>query len=299
MKNRLFVIGNGFDLAHNLPTAFDPDFKNIANKIEPAYFWDIYQSRKDEIWSDFENLLGCPDFNNLEQIFDGFEPDYLAESESARDDIIFQSMVNGHLQDVLREFAENAERSLTFKKRKIDFEQLLDLDAYYISFNYTHVLEKLYNIPTYNVLHIHGEVGNDNLILGYPEGNFTPEKYRYDATLRGHYVETTIQEYISNIDDIYVRKAYEHLYDKCKSFSKKPRISCLEFFLENVEINEIIVYGHSCAIDFEYFDFLNVKYPNAVWVFYTNDEKQEINVKNLQKKCGIEIVSLEKCFRSV
>ncbi|WP_418325196.1 AbiH family protein [Ruminococcus sp.] len=44
MKNKLFVIGNGFDLAHNLPTRFDPDFKNIARKYEQDNFWDLYQS---------------------------------------------------------------------------------------------------------------------------------------------------------------------------------------------------------------------------------------------------------------
>ena len=53
MKNKLFVIGNGFDLAHNLPTRFDPDFKNIARKYEQDNFWDLYQSRENDIWSDF------------------------------------------------------------------------------------------------------------------------------------------------------------------------------------------------------------------------------------------------------
>ena len=31
---RLFIIGNGFDLAHDMPTRFDPNFKNIAGQIE-------------------------------------------------------------------------------------------------------------------------------------------------------------------------------------------------------------------------------------------------------------------------
>lgn len=44
MKKKLFVIGNGFDLAHNLPTRFDPDFKNIATKCESESFWELYQT---------------------------------------------------------------------------------------------------------------------------------------------------------------------------------------------------------------------------------------------------------------
>ena len=70
MKHKLFIIGNGFDLAHNLPTRFDPNFKNIARKYEQDGFWDLYQSRENEIWSDFENLLGYPDFNSLEDIYE-------------------------------------------------------------------------------------------------------------------------------------------------------------------------------------------------------------------------------------
>ena len=68
---RLFIIGNGFDKAHNLNTDFDPDFKIIANKYELYNFWDIYQTQDDNIWSDFENNLAHHDFNSLEEIFTG------------------------------------------------------------------------------------------------------------------------------------------------------------------------------------------------------------------------------------
>ena len=68
---KIFIIGNGFDLAHNLPTKYNPDFKSIAEGIEQiSYFWDIYQSQVAEIWSDFETCLAFTDFNNLEEIFD-------------------------------------------------------------------------------------------------------------------------------------------------------------------------------------------------------------------------------------
>ena len=58
--SRLYIIGNGFDLLHKLPTKFDPDFKNIAEKNEViSQFWSLYSSYGDEIWSDFEmNLRG-------------------------------------------------------------------------------------------------------------------------------------------------------------------------------------------------------------------------------------------------
>ena len=40
-------------------------------KYEQDNFWDLYQSCENDIWSYFENLLVCPDFNALEEIFNG------------------------------------------------------------------------------------------------------------------------------------------------------------------------------------------------------------------------------------
>lgn len=292
MKNKLFIIGNGFDLAHDLPTRFDPDFKDIARRYEQDNFWDLYQIRENDIWSDFENLLGCPDFNTLEEIFYGYGPDYYSDRESDRDSIIYQVQLNGNLQDALDEFACEAEDSLCDIQPKDFIEQILDLDGYYITFNYTHTLEDIYDIPWDQILHIHGEVGKGNLVLGYPKGNFTPEKYSYDARGKGSgpYVEIDLEDHISGIEDYYIRTAHEELFDKCKSFYKESRIDLLENFLDmnQCKIEEIIVYGHSCAIDFVYFSYLNTRYSNAYWKFYVRGAEQESNVWYLIEENSIK-----------
>jgi hypothetical protein len=290
MKNKLFVIGNGFDLAHGLPTKFDPDFKNIARRYEQDNFWNLYQSREDDIWSDFENLLGYPDFNAIEEIFYGYEPDYLSERERDRDAIIYQVELNGKLQDALYVFADNAERALSNIQSNVLVRQILDPDGYYLTFNYTHTLEYIYEIPGEQVLHIHGEVGENNLKLGYPKGKFLPEKYSYDirGKGRGCYSEIEIEDYIVNIEDYYIRTAYEDLLEKCKSFYKDIRLDLLDEFLdEKRNIDEIIVYGHSCAIDFEYFGDIRERYPAAYWRFYVRGEEQKSNVNYLITKYGI------------
>lgn len=291
MRTKLFIIGNGFDIAHNLPTRFDPDFKNIALKYEQDNFWELYQSCKDDIWSDFENLLGCPDFNALEAIYDGYAPDYLSDRESDRDSIIVQVDLNGKLRDALCEFADAADKHLHHVRANESIAQLIEQNGYYITFNYTHTLEKVYNIANEHVLHIHGESGQNNLDLGYPEGAFTPEKYYYDirGKGRGPYREVEVEEYINDIEDYYVRTAYEHLIAKCKSFYKEIRVDVLQKFLSEITCNieEIIVYGHSCAIDFAYFSYINANYPTVPWIFYVRGLEQENNVQNLIKNIGI------------
>lgn len=98
----------------------------------------------------------------------------------------------------------------------------------YINFNYTHTLEEIYGIPSEQILHIHGEVGKDNL----------------------------------------------------KLFYKEIKIRLLENFLgkDQCKFEEIIVYGHSCAIAFDYFIYLNTRYSNAYWKFLCKR-------KRLGKKC--------------
>lgn len=295
MKRTLYIIGNGFDLAHNLPTKFDPDFRNIAEKYEYEYFWELYQVETDNIWSDFENLLARPNFNSLEKIFDGYGPDYSSDRESDRDDIILQVEVNGNLRVSLNEFARQAENMLCKINIQLPFAEMFNKQDLFINFNYTHTLEYIYDINPENILHIHGEVDKDNLILGYTEGKFSPEKYFLDVRMKGvgPYAEIELNEYISKIEDYYVRTAYNNLFSKTKSFSKDIKLNLVESFLNNHnnQIEEIVVYGHSCAIDLPYFEYLNKKFPNAKWYFYvkrTINDEQEQNVGNLIKKFAIE-----------
>lgn len=231
MTSKLYVIGNGFDLAHNIPSTFNPDFKNIALKYESGHpcFWDLYQTEDEDIWFDFENLLGRPDFNILEEIFAGYAPDYSSDRESDRDDILNQLSINGNLKEAVAEFARKADAYLENVDRMEFFEELLDSNGYYISFNYTHTLENVYNIPEERIIHIHGEVGKNNLELGFPEGNFKPEKYYYDVRQKGKdpYATLDINDYVNQIEDYYIATAYRELINKCKTFSKTVNVDLL------------------------------------------------------------------------
>ncbi len=258
MIKRLFIIGNGFDLEHKLPTSFDKDFKKIAESNEcKSNFWDLYQTENPNIWSDFEYCLRHPDFNSLEEIFVGYAPNYMSDHESDRDAIIMQADISGNLYKSLNEFAEIAEADICKKyplKKYINYFNDKDI---FVSFNYTHTLEILYEINYNNVLHIHGEVGMNNLILGYLKGKYEPEKYGCDSTQKGRVcIYLDINDYVKQIEDFYIRSAYEALILKTESFYKEFQKKSLSSFLDGKTIDEIIILGHSCKIDFEYFQYI-------------------------------------------
>ena len=55
-----------------------------------------------------------------------------------------------------------------------------------------------------------------------------------------------------------------------------------------------MVYGHSCAIDFDYFSYLNTRYPNAYWKFYVRGAEQESNVWYLIEENSIKNADIIK-----
>ena len=296
MGNRLFIIGNGFDLAHKLPTDFKTDFKRIAEVNESiSYFWDIYQTEKTNIWSDFEYCLGRPDFNSLEEIFDGYGPDYLSEHESDRDAIITQVDINGNLKRSLYEFAETAENAISNRSPLEKYSKLFIEGDYFVNFNYTHTLERLYGIKERNVLHIHGEVGKNILVLGYPKGQYFPEKYLYDVRQkgRGPYRECDIREFVDEMAgkgnfDYYTYSAYKALIQKTESFNKEYQITSFASFLNGKTIDEIIIIGHSCKIDFDYFQYLDKVFPLAKWVFNPFTDEDAGNIAKLINDINVQ-----------
>lgn len=67
-------------------------------------------------------------------------------------------------------------------------------------------------------------------------------------------------------------------------------------FINNMEITEIHVIGHSCKIDFPYFSCLNNKYQFAEWFFTAHTDYDVKNIKNLILKTGIKKYEVQKEF---
>lgn len=280
-QNRLFIIGNGFDLAHGLSTRFDPDFRKIAiGKEADSQFWDLYQSEAPDIWSDFENVLARPNFDELIQIFDAYPPDYSSDRESDRDSSILQAEISGKLNESLRDFATQAEDELQSTKTRFLYRNLLTSESLYVSFNYTHTLETLYGIPSGNVLHIHGEAGVSKLLLGYDANDFDEGKISEDVTGHGQYRGVPAAKYIDGVEDYYVRTAYENLLSTVRLWGKPYQTDKLMSFVKGATIDEIVVVGFSFGkVDAIYFKLLQKLYPGCRFIATAIDEQRAIEYK--------------------
>ena len=103
-------------------------------------------------------------------------------------------------------------------------------------------------------------------------------------------IEEHIKEMLKKeLIDYYTYSAYISLIEKTKSFYKSPHIKELDDFLKDVNVDEIIVIGHSCALVFSYFEYINHNFPSARWVFNPFDEKTKFNIEKMVKL--LEIMS--------
>lgn len=256
----LHVLGNGFDLNHGLPTRYDPDLKDLA--IQGERFegeWESYSIGAD-LWSSVEQQLAYPDVDIILDHLGNYSPDLSSDRESDRDSIIHEA--EQLLAFPLEVFAENADEKLETTKPDAKFVNLFRPDDFFLTFNYTHTLERLYGVPSSRVLHLHGEVGVSQLIIGYEPGAL-----RGVASLDQYDDEENYEHYQS--------RAYDAVKRRLAAFEKLYQHQALNDFVKRIPHapDRIVVFGHSLgSVDRPYFESLARQYPDTRWTLCAHRE---------------------------
>lgn len=218
MEN-LFIIGNDFDLAQGLPTAYS-DFKwflcnnydltdisfDVAeqiydfempestldgsgeecfdfNRLAQFYFKMCNQINQDlntfkTDWTDFESNLAkvtqleieLEDYLDKEGDLDGFYNANLRDNLSVDFNIAYHKMTQRYFFDWIDEIIKSSlyndlcEEKSSLKQLIIDHKD----NSYFLTFNYTPVLEDVYKVPNDQILHIHGTL-DSKLIIGHDD----------------------------------------------------------------------------------------------------------------------------------
>lgn len=175
MNSSIYIIGNGFDRYHNIPSDYR-DFGRYLEAIDPGTYREVetYFCVDDDFWWEFEMQLANFDADTVIDYASHFLMSYGAEdwSESGHHDYQYElgRIVETISTTMRRRFAEWI-RQLPIPTAASFGGELLPLDpsARYLSFNYTQTLQRTYSIPDSHILHIHGNASNpaDQLVLGH------------------------------------------------------------------------------------------------------------------------------------
>lgn len=264
-QETLYIIGNGFDLYHRLDTRYS-DFKNwLVHNKEVDFVNDMERlfpldNEVGFLWSNFETALG--QYNELL-----IRSEYSNKYPQAEREFAYREMVRevGEICSKIRPNLTKWIKNEDKKKR----EKLLELskESLFFTFNYTTILERIYNIPKSNVFHIHGSA-EDN-----------------DYVITGHMAEKKIEKDVFDKREDHLFAYITKLYDIFDKLGKKPEEQIKkrpDFTSKLVRINHVVVIGHSLdKIDKPYFEYIHKNIaPDAQWHFCQYKSKDKFTIYN-------------------
>lgn len=320
-KNRLYVIGNGFDLFHGIESKYS-DFQNYVSAEDD----NLYESLEkyfssDELWSDFEGTLAYLDVDTIkdeaEESLVSYSDDDWSDSYHHEYQYIIQRVIDAVTIDLKKAFTKwilELKIPDTIGDKKLE----LQTNARYLTFNYTPTLECLYKIPSSNILHIHNKAVdiNSTLILGHSRklkeereaeereaeereldeadninGNVTIHQNKSESESDSGDDDNNYDdnEYYQD-DDIDVRVVegdaiLDAYFENTYKNTQMVILEHIDFFFGLKNIEEIYVLGHSLSyVDLRYFQEIvkNININTVQWkVSYYGDRQKEEHQKVL------------------
>ena len=294
----LYIIGNGFDRHHKMPTAYSHYRKYLTNhfpelkrQFETCRYINL--SSNDDLWSDVEKSLelSCEDyFEENSVLYPNLSNEHTPGWEdmllSARNDFGFIETFTGK---TFKDWISTVDVS------PVPCIKDINRTSFFVSFNYTLTLEQTYHIDSNNIYHIHGDITSDKLIFGCPYNN---GQALYD-NLRSSYsndewysivYEPAIKE-IARLCDC-ASKNCKSKYDELTHFIKKAKNSGI--------IDKVIIMGHTFnGVDVDYYKSVFIPMlSDSVWEFYafgTNEmeyqkAEKEINEFSENNKLNYKII---------
>ena len=302
----LFLIGNGFDIAHGIPSQYC-DFRSFIIQMYPealgyrddvVYLEDAEHIDAEEFaaeillhsmdkvsgenWSNFEDALAYIDFSDKLPVPNHKENETeLEDHELMKQYILYiDALTSGFIkcsqmwQEYFRLWIKEIETQIekgTFAAKpelKLLFGQK---KGKFITFNYTKTLQELYGIK--KVIHIHNRTGQ-KLIFGHGQDNVT-----YGEFMNSHDGKASGLRIGSTFLDEMLLSFRKDTGKQLKKYNK--------FFKElNSEIDEVYSYGFSYGkVDGIYIkNIVNKISPNAIWYFtkFESENKEMLRVKKVK-----------------
>jgi hypothetical protein len=271
MEDTLYIIGNGFDLYHKLPTAY-VNFKRFAGRknslnkwLNDAYGPDIIQD--DSWWSDFEIMLSNVNYANLIKTNNG---------EAIAADII--KNINNNLSLFFGNWIKQVNNSIDINIPPLEE---IDPSSLFITFNYTTLLEKLYHVNSNNIWHIHGSVDDFEknqkaIIVGHDSNPAQIIKYSNNMQ---HDISPAFKDAVN----LEILKGVKQVYMRIERNNER--------FLDYTNISHYIAMGFSFnEIDMPYIKKLaqvNRNIEDAIWTIYWHQEGEDCTIKKQLKSIGI------------
>lgn len=303
---QLYIIGNGFDIHHGLPSRYSNYLdwlkENDLDLIERLR--NYYDVDDKEWWNQFEIELGHPNMTEYidETAFEN-QPDFGSDDFRDRDyhtgQFIAEDEIGSLVANIKETFSDWVESlQVPHSNKKIILNKN---EAFFINFNYTDTLQKLYNIKPADILFIHGNVSSGtDLIFGHNrsyeelDNEFAPELpkppddldsedlaewYEVDGNSGEDYIHQSVRGEV--VSQIYrLKKNTENIINENK-----------KIFDALKDVQNVYIYGWSFSlVDLPYLNEVLSKVNKATteWVVSFHSEEDKETAKRYFSQKGID-----------
>ena len=262
------------------------------------------EAEKHEWWNEFETNLGYFDIREKVENWAFLNQPNDKQLEDMKIDVMrgawdAQAEIGGImsiLKDSFHEWIDSLKPALSANKIVIDSQ-----NAYFINFNYSLTLENVYNVPSAQILHIHGCLNDDEYIIGHGR---TYEEVKEDA-------QPYIPPFDSNKDDpseygldAIDDEITEHTKTEAvnKTMEAAKQIDKIieknrSIFDQLSEVNKVCIYGLSfSSVDEPYLNrIISSVAPNVELEasYYSLSDKESIEAFGQKYNLSIKLVRLE------
>jgi hypothetical protein len=279
----LYIIGNGFDLWHGLPTKYTDFYAFAACHLDELEQYLILEPSSETPWNNFEANLGkfdgsiFYDTHNFIDVSDesfkpsmayGLEDDLTEQADNLVDSI--QSQFYEWIESIP---IEDAEAKFGFR-----------LPGRFISFNYTSLLQTVYKIPDDLVFHIHGSVNKyDDLIFGH--GESIEEVTELDENRDSNRTIFTDAQGAAKYPFYAFQKPVDDILNRN-----------LGYFESLNSVDVVVVIGHSFnEIDIPYIKKISTVAWGSKWVVSQYSESEGKSHVRQLGKCGVSSDKITLC----
>lgn len=296
----LYILGNGFDIHHELDTRYQSFAKYLAEtnldlyeQLQSYYGLPdvtspLLTDEEYALWSRFEEALADLDYEGVLEDFSDLIANPGAEDFRDRDwhsyqiqmELVIESLTKTLIR-LFNNFILEVDYSTIPAHKLIQLEE----DSHFLSFNYTKTLHEVYDIHENRITYIHNKATNNDpsLILGHgtDPSNFVVEEEKEPEGLTEEQSYEWRERKGDEYDSSYESAKQEILTYYTKAFKNTSLIiqNNVAFFDSLSGVEKVIVLGHSLSpVDMKYIEKLKENLSESViWTvsFYGDLEKQK------------------------
>ena len=278
---KLYIIGNGFDIAHDIKCKYC-HFGDFLADNYPDYYESIMGGycRSNALWKDFENELpSCA--THIEE----FGSQMGNEMREELDYDPMDDMGIGRWLDDQYRFLNELPKYLRLWVESIDTKKeavyQFNKDSVFLTFNYTDTLEYVYGIDSDNIKHIHGYVKNKKgeLVIGHCNQKIISYALEKKKEAETNFVDFSVSTFdrVSKYCEVTLKRTSRIIDENT------------DFFESLSDVDEVIIIGHSLnTVDMPYFKkVFNSISDNVIWKAYYFEDKDEKPFEKVLSDLGI------------